>query len=196
MEWNGISRESQYHDEANSARNYRPTLWHRPPVIVKAVNMGHSRTLSSSWGPWDTLHVIGLFCLKVDYWTLNCCPRELDHCSSVRVLTDNLTRRAPAFFGPGVPCRVKKSDIQCARHEHVTKIDDSANDSGRNTRKNASDEEEVLTTRSTTTRAYENMTNGGTVSSAGESDTVRCVSHVRRAQSIQTTCLHCFTAGL
>ena len=29
MEWNGISRES-HHDEANTARNYRPTLWHRP----------------------------------------------------------------------------------------------------------------------------------------------------------------------
>ena len=30
MEWNRISRESQFHDEANSARNCRPTLWHRP----------------------------------------------------------------------------------------------------------------------------------------------------------------------
>ena len=30
QEWNGISRESQYHDEANSARNCTPTLLHGP----------------------------------------------------------------------------------------------------------------------------------------------------------------------
>ena len=30
MKWNGISRESQHHDEANSARNCKPTLRHGP----------------------------------------------------------------------------------------------------------------------------------------------------------------------
>ena len=51
MELNGISRDSHYHDEANSARDYIPTLWHRPLCSWRAPIAPASWTSTSQWAP-------------------------------------------------------------------------------------------------------------------------------------------------
>ena len=65
-EWNGISRESQYHDVANSARNCKPTLWRRAlsargepqshPLAGQAQACGR---LTQAEGPEDPIAPVG-----------------------------------------------------------------------------------------------------------------------------------------
>ena len=70
-QWSGISRESKYHDEANSSRNCRPTLWHRPlsargdlqshPLVGPAQAFGRLTQAEGPEGPMAPVATTGSY---------------------------------------------------------------------------------------------------------------------------------------